>query len=167
MVKIHNGDIFEAPIDVLVHQANCFHTFGSGIARIIRARFPEAYKADCQTEKGDMTKLGTYSVASLHPFGQPARSAIKLIFNMYSQHGFSDGNRATSYDAMVTALTAIEKRMRGAQIGPEARYPVVGVPYKIGCGLGGGDYRIVEAILHAIFDDSPVTLLICQRPGDV
>lgn len=36
---------------------------GAGIARAIRAHFPEAYEADAATLPGDASKLGAYSFA--------------------------------------------------------------------------------------------------------
>jgi O-acetyl-ADP-ribose deacetylase (regulator of RNase III) len=157
MVKQYDGDIFDAPIDVLIHQANCFCTFGSGIAKTIKDLYPEAYEADCKTAKGDTKKLGTYS--SVRAKSQPDRR-ISFIVNLYSQHGFSDGNRATTYDAMVNGLTLLKNNI----IAKKQENLVLGVPYKIGCGLGGGNWTIVEAILKAIFEDSKIKVLICKHP---
>jgi O-acetyl-ADP-ribose deacetylase (regulator of RNase III) len=51
--------LLEDEIDVLVHGCNCFNTMGAGIAKQIKFQFPEVYKLDCTTKKGDRSKLGT------------------------------------------------------------------------------------------------------------
>lgn len=38
---------------------------GAGIAKLIRTKFPEAYDVDLQTKKGDRSKLGTISTATV------------------------------------------------------------------------------------------------------
>ena len=61
-----DGDIFKVRgIQVIGHQANTQNTFGSGIARTIREKFPEAYEADCQAAKEGVNKLGNISMAEI------------------------------------------------------------------------------------------------------
>ena len=59
-MKRKQGDLLqyaqEGVFDVIIHGCNCFCTMGAGIAKAIKARFPEAYQADCQTPKGDRAK---------------------------------------------------------------------------------------------------------------
>lgn len=48
MITTKTGDLLKAQdVDVIVHRANLFHTFGGGIARFIGKIWPEAYEADC------------------------------------------------------------------------------------------------------------------------
>ena len=51
----------ETPINLIVE----YETDG-GIARTIRELYPEAYEADCQTKKGDRSKIGSFSYY-IHP----------------------------------------------------------------------------------------------------
>ncbi len=68
-MKTVNGDLIELAIngefDVIIHGCNCFCEMGAGIAKGIKLYFPEAYKADLATAKGDRTKLGTVSCAEI------------------------------------------------------------------------------------------------------
>jgi len=53
--------------DVIIHGCNCQCTMGAGIAKQIKAQFPEAYKADLRTVKGAEEKLGpvnTYAITA-------------------------------------------------------------------------------------------------------
>jgi O-acetyl-ADP-ribose deacetylase (regulator of RNase III) len=153
MVEEIQCDIFQAPIDILVHQANCFHTMGSGIAREIRERFPEAYEADCtQTKKGDRGKLGTYSIARIN------RAPLRLsyIFNLYGQYEFGRDRRHTNYEAVYNGLSAIRNGVTNSKL-------VIGIPYKMSCNLAGGSWRIVETMIRDVFEDSLFKVLICKK----
>ncbi len=61
MIIHKDCNIFDGGAQGIIHQANCQNTMGSGIAREIRARYPEAYEVDCKTIAGDYKKLGTFS----------------------------------------------------------------------------------------------------------
>lgn len=161
MVIRMEGDIFTCGAGVLIHQANCHHSMASGIAREIKERFPEAYAADLATPKASLEKLGTFSAAEVD---RPPDAAdglevnsgrngdgipipgFRYVVNLYSQYGFTDGNRKTSYDAMYDGLLRVRNDPRFSGL-------VFAVPYKIGCGLGGGNWKVVTAILEAVFGD--------------
>lgn len=42
-IQIVNGDLLEANEDILGHQVNCQGVMGSGIAKILRDRYPNLY----------------------------------------------------------------------------------------------------------------------------
>jgi O-acetyl-ADP-ribose deacetylase (regulator of RNase III) len=136
-----------SPLDGIIHQANCLGIFGGGIALHIKNKFPEAYEADCKTIAGDKSKLGTFSVAVL-----PSNFHI---YNMYGQFNIGFG-RMTNYEAVATGLSAIKNHAfnRGLK--------TLGLPKFMGCRLGGGDYRIVRAIIEVEFENSPLELYICN-----
>jgi len=40
---------------------------------------------------------------------------------------------------------------------------VIGMPYKIGCGLGGGDWNVVETMIKELFENNDdFRLIICK-----
>jgi len=135
----------------IMHQANCFHTMGGGIARQIAMRFPEAYEADKRDSVyGDRTKLGsfTYTATKNHQ--------DKFIYNLYSQFTFGMGKQ-TLYDPMVEGLERI--RIHAISKGLTR----LGLPFNMGCTLGGGDWRIVRVILDTIFkEEIDLDLYICK-----
>lgn len=152
-------NIFDVDLDVLVHQANCFCTMRSGIAKEIARRYPEAAQVDSLTRRGDMAKLGSYTVAHI-----PGGANTKHVVNLYSQHGYdSDAHRRkTDYNAMYDGLSL----MRDNLVNEGKGNYKVGVPHKIGCGLGGGKWPIVKAIIECVFDQTEFTVIICQRPEE-
>lgn len=149
------GDLLGASdYDVACHVANCFCTFGSGIALQIKKKFPEAYAADCKTKKGDLGKLGSFTYAQVK-----SNNRFIIIANMYAQYGFSSNpgeKRVLDYLAFKTCLISVKDAFPNKTIA---------VPYKIGCGLAGGNYQEVLLILNEVFGEDG-SLLIYRRPGD-
>lgn len=133
LISIIKGDIInlafrEANIynkSFIAHGCNCFQTMNSGVAKVIRANFPEAYEADLSFgEKGDKSKLGKYSKGMYSdPFG-----ASVTIFNMYTQFRYGTDAKHISWKAFVEALE---------RIGSENDVGKLYIP-AIGTGLAGG-----------------------------
>lgn len=157
MIEHRVGSIFEQPdLNILVHQANLETCFGAGLASIIKKKFVYAYEADCKTHKGDLHKLGTFSV------GKPDKTPTNdnpIIVNLYSQTGLGKG-RQTSYDALELGLSSLEKKLA-----PVANKYVLGIPYSISCGLAQGSWLVVSAIIKSVFDKSPLKVVICRLPS--
>lgn len=142
----------------IVHQCNCFCTMGGGIARQIAVEYPEAVEADNKTKRGDKRKMGSFTavVATENP-------RAKKIYNLYGQYHFGALgydymlNRHTSYDALTEGLEKV--KMDAVSDGIKQ----LGIPYNIGCGLGGGDWAVVSGILASVFGNCPdLDLYICQ-----
>lgn len=152
MFKYKVGDLVEAlksgEVNAIGHQANCFNTMNSGAAKAIRLAFPDAYIADCETEKGDKLKLGGSSV------GMHVRDDqfIALIYNLYGQYNYGyDAKGYTNYEALQAALTDMRDDLLTASHS-ESEYRKVGFP-KIGAGLGGGDWDTIGNIIAGVFDE--------------
>ena len=154
MIEHRHGCIFAQPdVDIIVHQANCFCQMGSGIAKEIARLYPEAVTADRRSKKGDKSKLGSYTVGvSDHGI---------IIINLYSQYhyGKTPNTCYTDYGAMKTGLLEIKD-----DYDTPIANNVLAIPYKMGCGLAGGDWNIVHKIIHEVFDDTRnLKVVICEK----
>ena len=131
-----SGDLLQLAIngkfDVIIHGCNCQCQMGKGIALSIKRQFPEAYAADCQTTKGDITKLGTISVAEVNRNGH-----ILHIVNGYTQIHWRGNGLKADYEAIRSVMRTVRSTFPGKRIG----YP------KIGAGLAGGDWDVIRAII--------------------
>lgn len=136
-------------VDVIVHQANLEHTFGAGIARAIRQKFPYAFEADKDTPFNDPNKLGTYSIGE--------DSSGPVVINMYSQTSLYPSH--TSYDAMYQALSHLRDALQ-----PWKNFTRIGFPYQLGSGLADGNWSVVKAIILAVFDESRFEIVIVKLP---
>lgn len=144
-----SGNLLEQPdIDVIVHQANLYHTFGAGIAKAIKEKFPRAYEADLMTRKGTTTKLGNFSIGITDP-------TKPVVVNLYSQRGMS----LTSYDAMAEGLGRLALILSNL---PSVKR--VGFPYGMGCGLADGNWEIVKTIIEQAFKDTDFEIVIVKLP---
>ena len=62
-MKFIKGDLIKmakaGQFNLIAHGCNCKCIMGKGIALTIKNEFPEAFKVDCQTAKGDANKMET------------------------------------------------------------------------------------------------------------
>ena len=100
-LKMHKlrGDLIKLALrgefDVIVHGCNCFCTMGAGIALVIKSTFPDAYQADLKTSKGDRSKLGSYSTATVQNKGNQL-----TVVNAYTQYHYSGPGNKADYEAI-------------------------------------------------------------------
>jgi len=118
---------------------------GSGIAKSIRAKWPEVYQADFFTPRGDKRKLGTFSKATVDD--------NKLVYNLYGQFKADASSRQLDYQAFEDALKAMRQDLIDLGIYKTCK---LGLPYKIGCGLAGGDWTVVSEIINKVFVDKAI-----------
>jgi len=145
MIHIHQGDLLASDCTIIGHQANCFANMGAGIAKQIARQYPEARLADEQfpIPAGSKERLGQVSYAW--------HKDKRVIFNLYGQFRFGKGKRFTEYDALQSALVRMLERVE--DIEKKNIIPIkVGLPYKIGCGLAGGEWKIVQSIIEEVSD---------------
>ena len=135
-MKTVRGDLIQlaqsGAFDVIVHGCNCQNTMGAGIAKTIRATFPEAYAADRRTVKGDRGKLGTISAATVQRDGHTI-----TVVNGYTQYHWRGAGVLVDYAALRSVMKRVKAQFSGHRIG----YP------RIGAGLAGGDWDTIAQII--------------------
>lgn len=143
MIHYVKGNLLDSNCDYICHQVNCRGRMGSGIAKQIRERFPEVYKAyrdryeyALEIALNPDKMLGSMDIVQIN-------DDTRHIVNMYSQRSYGyDGKCYTSY----TAFKYILERLK-EEIPAECS---IGFPKNIGCGLGGGDWKIVSGLIEEI-----------------
>jgi O-acetyl-ADP-ribose deacetylase (regulator of RNase III) len=116
---------------------------GAGIAPQIKHKFPEAYEADCETQSGDESKLGTITYTE---------NTTPIVVNLYGQFDYTgrrSGKMDLDYDALRSALKAMREKFTGKTFG---------LPM-IGAGLAGGDWNVIEAIIEEEMRGEYVTIV--------
>ena len=144
------GDITEAKVQCIGHGCNCFHTMGSGVALAIKNKWPEALIADLQTKYGDTSKMGGFSSVILDDEEAPH------ILNNYSQYRYGRERRQLDYEAQYLCLQGNLKYML------ENSLNSIAYPKFMGCMNAGGDWRIVLAMIEAVFDNQGVDVFIYE-----
>lgn len=142
MIKYVKGDLLNAEQNIIVHQCNAQDTMGSGVAKAIRDRYPQVYN-DYVKYFQDIPKPSRMGMVLAVQVGTE-RSVT--VCNLIGQlHYLPRGIRHTSYDALTKGFEEIKRHTKEDLAMP-----------KIGCGLGGGDWKIVSAIIESVFDDRDV-----------
>ncbi|MEK5030849.1 Appr-1-p processing protein [Paenibacillus sp. FSL R7-0302] len=144
-IRLVNGDMMEAREDFLGHQVNCQGVMGSGIAKILRDRYPNLYpeyKKYCDQHTSD----------GLLGHCQLVQTGEKYTANLFGQLNYGRSKiRYTDYAALEQALTTLK-------IETQAKGLSVALPYNMGCGLANGEWSVVEQMIGKVFADYEVTL---------
>ena len=148
-------DLLKAEVDAIAHCANCFNTMGSGIAKQIKAKFPEAFLADCKTTAGDGLKFGNFSVGLISAENKTSPT-IKYVYNLYGQYYYGKDTRKINYESMYTALVGMRRDCSSKPVRN------IGFPKNMGCMLAGGDWSIVESMIKSVFNDDAFSVYICE-----
>lgn len=138
-------------VAAIAHQANCFCTMKSGIAPLIADAWPQVREVDKLTNYGDKDKMGNYSLVIV-PEG--------FVFNIYGQYHWNRRNPGygTSYEHLGLGFSRVADFMVNHKI------QTLGLP-RIGCGLAGGDWGIVEHLIkhHFAHTDIEVTVYELEK----
>ena len=129
-IKYKRGNLLEAEEMHLVHGVNCQGVMGSGVARAIRDWYPQAY-VDYRSAYQDGKVLLGNIVSSAQDDGRIIHNAITQEF--YGR----DAKTYVSYWAIAEVFSKLESYNLGR----------IALP-KIGAGLGGGDWSVIEAIIE-------------------
>jgi O-acetyl-ADP-ribose deacetylase (regulator of RNase III) len=142
-IEYVKGDLFQTPIKTIVHGCNARGVMGSGVARIIREKYPKAYERyRAEYEKRGSLALGSIIVV---PCGNPVEDPTneKVIVNAITQNFYGrDQRRYVSYDAVAESMQGVNSLFNNYGIS-EVAMPA------IGAGLGGGDWNVIAAIIEA------------------
>ena len=130
-MKIVCGDILAINHGVIVHQVNCKKVMGAGLALQIRKKYPQHFTDYMAAEP----KLGNIGVTCIH--------STLYIIGVYGQYSYGRYGLHTNYSALRIAM------IKAAQFAAQKNLPLY-IPYGIGCGLAGGDWNRVAAILSDI-----------------
>ena len=153
-VGLIHGNLLDFPygINVIAHSCNTLNVMGAGIAQQIAKRYPEAKEADDVADKAGRNDLGEFSVADIEientssfphqEFGTNKRKC--QIYNLYTQDRMGFG-REVNYEALYRNFHLMRNHLND---NPDC---VLGLPHGISCGLAGGNWEIVSAMINAIF----------------
>lgn len=138
------GDLLQQNDQMIIaHQANCLKAMYSGIAGSIRKIYYEAVEADQNFPLSAKARFGHCSSCNT----EGTNGVVKRIYNLYGQFAPGTDRRMTDYDKLRSAFEEMMEHLDDISI-PDKES--VGVPFKIGCGLAGGAWRVVETIIREV-----------------
>lgn len=139
MIEYIEGNILDTDCDIICHQVNCQGVMGSGLAKQIKEKYPEVFKKyiDYYNEyQFKQLLLGKCLISKCNDG--------KYIANMFAQLFYGTNKVQTDYKALDDCINnvSITARMCNKSIA---------IPYKLGCGLAGGDWNIVKELIEFYF----------------
>lgn len=159
----------QGKFDVITHGCNCFCIMGAGIAPLMAKAFgADTFHLEGHQYEGDFGKLGNIDVGhtyikgnDIKVYSAPVNKDWEedgyhrlAVVNSYSQFALgrnhADGMAIPlDYDALRLCLRKINHRFIDKHIG---------LPL-IGCGLAGGDWKIVKQIMLDELKNMDVTVV--------
>ena len=162
MIKEVKGNLLIYPgIEIVAHQCNCLGVWGGGIAKQIKSLYPKMFKDYynyCKLPSDAHSILGT--VQFLH-----SDDGKQIYANMFGEYSFCESvapykegekPRHTDYDALKECLHWLH------MFAILNRKKTIGIPFKLGCGLAGGNWEeVVYPMVKEEFEnDKDITLYI-------
>lgn len=145
-MKTITGNILSIDKGIICHQVNCKGVMGAGLALQIKNKWPEAYDGYMTAHRGKYWCLGAIlpvlvsdDLCVVHMAGQ-------------NEYGREPGKIYTNYMALATCMT------KAADFAKAVDRPIY-IPYGIGCGFAGGDWKVVSEMIDKFIPDATVVRL--------
>lgn len=148
MITIKEGDLFRAPSGIICHQVNCKGNMGRGVAKTFKEKYPFAFSQykdlckDCVPDELLGTVLMRYEIDN------------KWTCCMFAQDDWRGHGCNTDYAAFDECCDAIKREIKGLHLDDV----IINMPYRIGAGLGGGNWNTIYSILEEQFKNYNVIL---------
>lgn len=153
----NDADILEADEQYITHQCNCVSIGAAGLAYYLFQKYP--YSNDYARRKFTH-KYDTFGSIKIHGDGNLKR----FIINMYSQflpggpnsnETDSESNRESKFKECLDNILLEIKDLKS-----------IAFPYKIGCGIAGGNWNNYLKMIEEFSKRTPATVVIYRRTGD-
>lgn len=159
------GDIFAYKANedrAILHQCNTCGMMGAGIARVVSSKYPDAYEADLVFRHEIMEKFNLKE-----PKNSRFKATVPQMLGLFSTwegkdglqivnlYGQNEPGYSPNFNNLLNALEdyLIENRNKANFL----------IPYKIGCGIAGGNWNELEKklvkVLSSISDDKDILLI--------
>ena len=139
ITKYIKDDIIKTDIKYIAHGVNCQNVMGSGVAKALYDKYPEVKKRYHEYCENMSVYKGVKGADLLGRVCSTTPSNGRVVFNMFTQEYYGyDGKRYVNYAAIVKGFEKlVESKLCFT----------LAIP-KIGCGLAGGDWDIVEQLIN-------------------
>ncbi len=132
MIEYRKGDLLSVDEGIIIHGCNAQGVMGAGVAKAIKAKYPDAYKA---------YKYAYDTVApNLGDIIWYRETQVFYIANAITQEFYGKDKRYVNYKAIVDCFT--KAIVEANYLGLDLHFP------KIGAGLAGGDWNIIEQLIN-------------------
>lgn len=145
MIQYLKGNLMDVKTGIIVHGCNAQGVMGSGVAKAVKEMYPIAFSQyERDVKKWDSLKetmLGKISVVM-------TQNHSAIIVSAITQDKYGTDRRQVNYEAVHVAFERIKYNMPFWQV----KDRTINIP-KIGAGLGGGNWKIIETIINEVIGD--------------
>ena len=150
MIEYKNGDVLKAEERIICQSVNYQGVMGAGLSRQIKNKYPGVME-----DYIDKIETFSFDVIRSHGiFSGYATPDGKIIASIFGQNEYATsynwGKKQTDYLSLGNGLVSV--RRVAQNLNP---FGSIAIPFGIGCGLGGGDWELVEEMIKNIFEDYP------------
>lgn len=147
MINTIQGNVLDEKNCVIAHCVNCQGVMGGGIAKEIKARYPDVFKTYHDLYLDGLLQLGTVSYVYL-PYENG--DGDKVIANACGQEYYGTDKMHVDYEAVRTCFFYINDAMKIFH----RNHGITTLNFPLfGCGLAGGDWKIVSEIIEEEVSD--------------
>ena len=135
------GDLLECEEKIIVHGCNAKGVMGAGVAKEIKRKYPFAFNLYRWHYENEGLKLGQVIIAKC--------KGDKLIMNAIIQTNYGRENKKyVSYNAIERCMSFINNEIKNNKKTYEKVWGSAIAMPKIGAGLAGGNWSIIEEIIE-------------------
>ncbi len=147
LVLLDKGNIFSASAQVIVNPVNTQGVMGAGLAKKFKEYYPEMFK-----EYKQRCDSGRLILGQIHCWFDMSedKTMSRYICNLPTK---DDWRLPSEYLFVEMGLVSLRKWMLSEGL------TGVAMP-ALGCGLGGLDFDKVLEIIHHVFDDYDITVIV-------
>ena len=159
-----NNDILKEPTNIVCHQVNCMGVMGAGLALQIKKQYPfvyNEYKNLCELYKNTRLSsllLGKAQVVDLVHNISMYNTMTEFYYdnsfsicNLFGQFGFGTDKVQTDYNSLSDSIMNLCFLISDFSQSKQLKVVTISVPYGMGCGLAGGDWKKVEPLIINTF----------------
>ena len=152
MVEIvNNSNLLDVKSGIICHQVNCIGAMGAGLALQIKNKWPvvfKNYKDDCNTFASNPSKLmGRVQDTMVSP--------NLVVANCFGKVVPGRNKKMTDYKAWDEIIDKLNDLSNYFSLD-------LHFPWKVGCGLAGGDWNVMLGKIRERFGESNTKVFIHQ-----
>lgn len=156
-LRFEESDVTKVPGPIVIaHVTNNRGGWGRGFVLALEKEFPSIGAH----WKGLKQVLGRVDCDAFGPM-----HSVRIVAHLCAQDGYASRERpcVLDYDALRTALTRLQRKHHAAATTVAKTNYTIHMP-RIGCGLAGGEWSKVEAIIRETLVDNGIDVVVHDWP---
>jgi len=148
-----SGNIMDIENGIICHQVNCQGKMAAGLAGKIALKWPNVentYIGMCSKNRKYKNKNPMLGQTQIVQAGENL-----YIANLFGQEYYGRTGRYTDYVALRQAMNRLLEWKEAHSAIFNGELPVY-FPYKMSCGLAGGDWYLVKSMIRNIFPEATI-----------